>query len=103
MCIGVPMQVEEVHDGWCLCGVDGQTRRVSTLLLDAPPAPGDHVLVHADTAVRAMSAEEAVLVADALRAVMAAASGQDFEHLIADLADREPQLPDHLRSDPVRH
>ena len=35
---------------------------------------------------------------DALRAVSAAAAGQPFEHLLADLIEREPELPEHLRT-----
>jgi hydrogenase expression/formation protein HypC len=98
MCIGVPMQILVVDDHSAIAVVDGERRRVSTLLLDGGVSVGDFVLVHSDRAVRVMSADEAALVADALRAVLAASDGHDFEHLIADLVDREPQLPDHLKS-----
>jgi hydrogenase expression/formation protein HypC len=97
MCIGIPMRIVEVHSGTALAETDGETRRVSILLLEKTPEPGDHVLVHGDRAIRAMDAGEAALVADALRAVLAAGDGRDFEHLIADLAAREPELPDHLK------
>jgi hydrogenase expression/formation protein HypC len=46
-----------------------------------------------------LDALEARQIADALLAVTAAASGQPFEHLLADLIEREPELPAHLRSD----
>jgi hydrogenase expression/formation protein HypC len=98
MCIGVPMQVIVVEDHTAIATVDGERRRISTLLLDGPLSVGAHVLVHGDRAVRTMAADEAALVADALRAVLAASDGHDFEHLIADLVDREPQLPDHLKA-----
>ncbi len=73
-------------------------RSVETLVLDAAPAPGDWLLVHVDMAVRPISALEARRIADALQAVSAAAAGAPFEHLLADLIDREPQLPPHLRA-----
>lgn len=98
MCIGVPMRVVEVFEGQALCEVDGELRRVSTLILGEPVGPGDHVLVHAETAVSKLTAEDARLVGDALRAVLAATEGRPFEHLIEDLIDREPELPAHLRA-----
>jgi hydrogenase expression/formation protein HypC len=55
--------------------------------------------VHVNVAIRALDALEARQIADALLAVTAAASGQPFEHLLADLIEREPELPAHLRSD----
>jgi hydrogenase expression/formation protein HypC len=97
MCIGLPMRVVAVFPGQALCVVDDEARHVSTLLLDRGPSEGDHVLVHAETAVRFLDAEEASAIHGALAAVLAAVDGRPFEHLIADLADREPQLPAHLR------
>lgn len=76
----------------------GSARSVETLLLDAVPAPGDWLLVHVDMAIRPLSALEASRIGDALQAVTAAAAGAPFEHLLADLIDREPQLPPHLRA-----
>ena len=46
---------------------------------------------------RRLDALEAQQIGDALRAVAAAAAGEPFEHLLADLIDREPKLPPHLR------
>lgn len=98
MCLGVPLRVVSAEAGAALCEDGaGQRRRVSTLLLDAPPDAGQWLLVHIETAIRAIDAEEARLIGDALRAVSAAASGDPFEHLLADLIDREPELPPHLR------
>jgi hydrogenase expression/formation protein HypC len=96
MCLGVPMQVVAAGDGWAECRNGEALRRVDTLLLD-PVAPGDWVLVHVASAVRAIDAAEAASIRGALLAVERAASGQPFEHLLADLIDREPQLPPHLR------
>jgi hydrogenase expression/formation protein HypC len=97
MCVGVPMTVIGVGAHEAICEVDGERRTISTLLIRGEIRVGDHLLTHAGAAVRVIDAEEARLIADALRAVMAAAQGRPFDHLIADLIDREPPLPDHLR------
>lgn len=101
MCLGVPLQVVAVDGaGHALCrdGGNNGTRPVDTLLLDAPPEPGDWLLVHVRIALRVLDPVEAAQIRDALTAVTAAAAGEDFEHLIADLVDREPELPPHLRN-----
>ncbi len=102
MCLGIPLQVRTTPvPGTALCTARGETtalRRVSTALLDAEPQPDEWLLVHVDIAIRALDAEEARLIDDALAAVTAAADGQPFEHLLADLIDREPQLPEHLQT-----
>ncbi len=101
MCLGIPLQVHSVEaPGLALCAPRGEPsalRRVNTALLDTAPRAGDWLLAHVDIAIRALDAEEARLIDDALAAVTAAADGDPFEHLIADLVDREPQLPEHLR------
>jgi hydrogenase expression/formation protein HypC len=101
MCLGIPLQVQSVPSwGVALCGPtengEGQ-RRVETSLLEQPPRPGDWLLVHVNIAIRAIEALEAEQISDALLAVTRAATGDSFEHLLADLIDREPQLPAHLR------
>ncbi len=101
MCVGIPMQVSTVpFAGTAMCVLDREdcaARNVDTLLLDRPARPGDWLLVHVGIAIRALDEEEARQIADALRAATAAAAGEPFEHLLADLIDREPQLPPHLR------
>ena len=100
MCLGIPLQVQVVNtDGSAGCSPHGEPqalRAVNTGLLDRQPARGDWLLVHVNVAIRALDAIEARQIDNALRAVTAAAHGLPFEHLIADLVDREPQLPDHL-------
>lgn len=100
MCLGVPLQVQALlASGAALCTAAGEpSRAVDTSLLDGLPRVGDWLLVHVNIAVRALSALEARQISDALLAVEAAAAGQPFEHLLADLIEREPQLPDHLRA-----
>jgi hydrogenase expression/formation protein HypC len=79
-----------------LCERRGEHRSVSTLLI-GDVAPGDQVLVFIDNAVRKLDALEARHIDDALEGLAAAIEGKPFEHLFADLIDREPQLPAHLR------
>ncbi len=55
------------------------------------------MLVHIDTAIRVLDAEEARLIDDALKGLEAAMRGENFDALFADLIDHEPQLPEHLR------
>ncbi len=96
MCLGLPMRVV-AGDGFAArCERRGETRQVSMLLVGEQP-PGTLVLVHIDSATRVLDPEEARLIDDALDGVAAALEGRDFEHLFADLVDREPQLPDFLR------
>ena len=73
----------------------GESRRVSMMLVGEQPV-GTIVLVHIDTAVRVLEAPEAKLIDDGLDGVAAAMEGRDFDHLFADLIDREPQLPAFL-------
>ena len=98
MCLGIPMTVVEGDDFSAVCAREGETRRVSMLLIGAQSV-GTRVLVHIDSAVRVLDAAEAETIDNALRGVAAALSGESFDHLFADLVDREPQLPDFLRDD----
>lgn len=97
MCVGIPMTVIEVGAHDAVCEADGERHLISTLLIRDPVLVGEHLLTHRGAAVRRIDAQEAADIANALRAVMAAAEGRAFDHLIADLIDREPPLPDHLR------
>lgn len=103
MCVGVPMLVTDIlPSGAAHClpyGEPGVAHTVEASLLDTPPAVNDWLLVHVDVAIRALEPTEAQQIGDALRAVEAAAAGQPFEHLLADLIEREPELPPHLRND----
>jgi hydrogenase expression/formation protein HypC len=96
MCLGVPMTIVETNGVSALCERRGERRRVSVLLLDQPPA-GAQVLVFIDNAIRLLDAEEARLIDNAIDGLAAAGNGDGFDHLFADLIDREPELPEHLR------
>ena len=96
MCLGLPMTVIDGDDFSALCAWQGETRRISTLLVGRQPA-GARLLVHVDSAVRVLDEAEAEAIGRALEGLAAAAEGRAFEHLFADLIDREPELPAHLR------
>jgi hydrogenase expression/formation protein HypC len=96
MCVGLPMTVISTDGVTALCERRGEHRSVSMVLL-GDVAPGDQVLVFIDAAVRKLDADEARHIDDALEGLAAAIEGKPFEHLFADLIDREPQLPEHLR------
>lgn len=96
MCIGLPMTIMSRDGASALCERRGEQRQVSLLLLDDPPV-GACVLVFVDTAVRLLDAEEARHIDDALDGLEAVLRGEAFEHLFADLIEREPMLPEFLR------
>ena len=96
MCLGLPMTVVDGDDFSALCEWHGETRRVSTLLV-GKQMPGARLLVHLDSAIRVLDDAEAEAISLALDGLAAAAEGRPFEHLFADLMDREPELPAHLR------
>lgn len=97
MCLGVPMQVIKADAHSARCQWDTRFEDVSLALI-GPVEVGQHVLVYLGSAIRVLSAEEAQQIANALLAVDHAAKGESFDHLIADLIDREPQLPPHLQA-----
>lgn len=96
MCLGVPMAVVEGDDISALVERGGDRRRVSMLLVGAQSA-GTKVLVHIDSAIRVLDEEEAQNISRALDGLAAALNGENFEDAFADLINREPQLPPHLR------
>ena len=107
MCIGIPLQVLALGDDGLAHCADSRGNSyhlpVQTALLDTLPEIGDWLLTHIDTAIRALETGEARLIADALDAVQRASRGEAFEHLLGDLLDREPQLPEHLRKPDTDH
>ncbi|TCK08303.1 HypC/HybG/HupF family hydrogenase formation chaperone [Marinobacterium mangrovicola] len=99
MCLGVPMQVLAIESGRALCSGRGEPVWVDTRLVDQV-SPGAWLLVFAGAARDVISAERAAQVTSALEALHASARGDvdAIDRLFADLVDREPQLPEHLRS-----
>ena len=102
MCIGRPMQVIENAAGYALCAVDGEQRRIDTMLVGEQPV-GTWLLTFLDTAREVLTPERAARIREALRAVDLAMRGTmqdkaELDHLFADLVGREPQLPGFLRA-----
>jgi hydrogenase assembly chaperone HypC/HupF len=100
MCIGVPLQVAQPEDDgqFALC-TDGALReRLDMRLVGNLPA-GTWVLAFHGAARRVLDADEAQQIRAALQALGEVLRGDEsgVEALFADLVDREPQLPDHLR------
>lgn len=96
MCLGLPMTIVETDGMTAICRYGDELCRVSVLLLPNP-AVGAKVLVHLDSAVRLLDDEEARLIGEAIEGLQAALNGEDCDRFFADLIDREPQLPEHLR------
>ncbi|ALK10307.1 HypC/HybG/HupF family hydrogenase formation chaperone [Blastochloris viridis] len=96
MCVGFPMRVVAGDDFAATCERGGASERVSLLLVGPQPV-GTSVLVHNGTAVRVLGEAEARQIDDALAGVAAALEGRAFEHLFADLIEREPELPAVLK------
>ncbi|MBB4314437.1 hydrogenase expression/formation protein HypC [Roseospira marina] len=91
------MRVVEIHGSVASCSSREGRRAVSLALIDPPPL-GSWVLVHRDTAHMTLTADEARLIDLALDGVEAARRGGSVDPLFADLVEREPTLPPHLRS-----
>ena len=96
MCLGIPMRIVESDEMTALCERGEEVRRVSMLLIGTQPV-GTPLLIHIDTAIRVLDEEEAGLIEQALQGLAAAMRGESIDSHFADLIDREPQLPEHLR------
>ena len=60
MCLGIPMQIREIHGFSARCEAKGVERDVSLFLLqDELPAIGDFVMVHVGYAIQIIAAETA--------------------------------------------
>lgn len=98
MCIGIPMQVIEPRGDAALCEYRGQTTLIDMMLV-GEQAAGTWLLVFLDAAREVISVERAAQITDALEAMRLAMQGEtNFDHLFADLVDREPELPEFLRT-----
>ncbi|MCD0417403.1 HypC/HybG/HupF family hydrogenase formation chaperone [Rubrivivax sp. JA1024] len=92
------MTVISTDGASALCERRAEQRLVSTALI-GEVAIGDRLLVFIDSAIRKLDPDEAQQIDDALDGLAAAIEGRPFEHLFADLIDREPELPPHLRTE----
>lgn len=105
MCLGIPMQVQEVQGTFALCsGPHGQGRIDMLLVSDAQP--GDWVLTFLGAGREIIDAARAQQVNDALDGLGAVTNGDHDETALnnlldvafADLINREPELPPHLQA-----
>jgi hydrogenase expression/formation protein HypC len=97
MCVGIPMRVLSTDDGMAECEGRGRRERVNAMLL-GNLVPGTWILAYQGSAVREMTEDEAQQTNGALDALDAALNGaDDFDAFFADLVDREPALPPHLK------
>ena len=60
MCLAVPMEVTAIHEKIADVEIGGVTRQVRLDLIDAAPALGDFVIVHAGFAIRRLDREDAI-------------------------------------------
>lgn len=108
MCIGVPMRIESGDACRAVAVREGPAGEVERQTLDmlivGEQPPGTWVLAFHGAARRVLDALEAQQIGDALQALSlaleadpAAAPGAELDALFADLAERTPQLPEHLR------
>jgi hydrogenase expression/formation protein HypC len=98
MCIGTPLQVIEMAgDASAWCGDGGAPVLIDMMLVGPQPA-GTWVLAFQGAARQLMSPEHAEQTRVALAALSAALAGDcDMDRFFPDLANREPELPEHLR------
>ena len=97
MCLGIPMQVIECRGLVALCQGRGGPRQLD-LALVGEQAPGTWLLAFIDAAREVIDTNAAARITAALDGLEAVMSGEtDITRHFADLCDREPQLPPHLR------
>jgi hydrogenase assembly chaperone HypC/HupF len=102
MCLGIPMQVMEVHENTAVCEGRNGRQLINTMLL-GEVEPGQWLLTFLDAGREVIDAERAALVNAALDGLQALSAGGevDLDMFFADLANREPTLPEFLRKDMV--
>ncbi len=93
------MQVISATRAGALCEGRGERQQLDCMLVGDLPA-GSWVLAFRGAAIRVLSEEEAGQTNAALDALAAVLAGEDVERHFADLIDREPVLPLHLRGAP---
>jgi hydrogenase expression/formation protein HypC len=97
MCLGIPVQVLDCGEHFARCS--GRNGEVSIdIRLVGTQAPGSWLLCFLDAAREVIPAERAAAINAALAALTAVNAGEtDLSAFFADL-DREPQLPEFLRT-----
>ena len=97
MCVGIPMQVIECSNFMARCQGRGQERTLNLALVGDQP-PGTWLMAFLDSAREILDEQSARLINQALDGLEAAMNGEmDVSRHFADLLDRPPELPAHLR------
>ena len=99
MCLGMPMQVEQLSDEHFAVCREGTQKHVIDISLVGKQPKGAWLLVFLGAAREVMTEQQAQDTLNALRAVQNVMQGEysQIDHLFADLIEREPYLPEHLR------
>ncbi|MBI4808584.1 MAG: HypC/HybG/HupF family hydrogenase formation chaperone [Nitrosomonadales bacterium] len=100
MCLGIPMQVMEVHETAAICEGRNGRQLINTMLVGRVEV-GQWLLTFLDAGREVIDAERAALVNAALDGLQALSDGSEvnLDVFFADLANREPTLPEFLRKD----
>jgi hydrogenase expression/formation protein HypC len=97
MCIGLPLRVVESHANFAWCEADGHREQLDMMLVGEQPV-GTWVLGFLGTARQVLGDEEAAQARSARQALAAVLRGDGaVDAYFADLVDRVPELPAHLR------
>lgn len=100
MCLGLPMQVVACNGYVADCHGRGGQRRID-LALVGEQAPGTWLLCFIDAAREVIDADAAARINAALDGLEAVMAGEtDISSHFADLFERTPELPPHLRGIP---
>jgi hydrogenase expression/formation protein HypC len=100
MCIGTPLQVVELDGSFAWCEADDKRERLDMMLVGDQPV-GTWVLGFHGTARQVLSDQEASQAPAGRQALASVLSGgASVDRFFADLIDREPELPAHLRKGP---
>ena len=76
MCLAIPGEIVQIHDGVATVRIGEALRKASLLLLPVEPNPGDYVIVHAGFALHVVDPVEAM---ESLRLIREMASLADEE------------------------
>jgi hydrogenase expression/formation protein HypC len=100
MCLGIPMQVVAVDGNAATCSSRSGLQHID-LSLVGPVVPGEWLLTFLGAARGRLDADEAARIGRALDALESIERGEqlDVAAFFADLVDRGPQLPEHLRGE----
>lgn len=101
MCIGLPLRVVQSHGNLAWCEADGHREQLDMMLVGEQPV-GTWVLGFLGTARQVLGDEEAAQARAARQALAAVLRGDGaVDAFFADLVDRVPELPAHLRKAPT--